>query len=155
MGNAWLTWCLESKGHLLDVQCGVRKNRSTVYLLVRSEPFVREAFIKKVRAHLFVCFYLEKAYGFTWKYGILRYLYELEFEGRLPWSISIFLSCLLFQSKTGSVLTDVHVQQNGVTQGSIPSPVLLYIEISDIAKSVNEFAICFRDKALPTVIKWL
>ena len=47
MVNAQLMWCLESKGHLADVQCGFRKNRSTVDHLVRFESFVREAFIKK------------------------------------------------------------------------------------------------------------
>ena len=47
MVNARLMWCLESEGHLSDVQCGFRKNRSTVDHLVRFESFVREAFIKK------------------------------------------------------------------------------------------------------------
>ena len=40
-------WCLESEGHLSDVQCGFRENRSTVDHLVRFESFVRDAFIKK------------------------------------------------------------------------------------------------------------
>ena len=47
MVNARLMWCLESEGHLSDVQCGFRKNRSTVDHLVRFESFVKEAFIKK------------------------------------------------------------------------------------------------------------
>ena len=47
MVNAQLMWCLESEGHFSDVQCGFRKNRSTVDHLVRFETFVREAFIKK------------------------------------------------------------------------------------------------------------
>ena len=45
--NARLMWCLESEGHLSDVQCGFHKNRSTVDNLVKFESFVREAFIKK------------------------------------------------------------------------------------------------------------
>ena len=45
--NARLMWCLESEGHVSDVQCGFRKNRSTVNRLVRFESFVREDFIKK------------------------------------------------------------------------------------------------------------
>ena len=50
MVNARLMWCLESEGHLSDVQCGFRKNRSTVDHLARFESFVREAFIKKEHA---------------------------------------------------------------------------------------------------------
>ena len=49
MVNARLMWCLESEGHLADVQCGFRKNCSTADHLVRFESFVREAFIKKER----------------------------------------------------------------------------------------------------------
>ena len=80
MVNARLMWCLESEGHLSDVQCGFRKNRSTVDHLVRFESFVREAFIKK--EHVVAIFFdLEKAYDTTWKHGILRDLYELGFRG--------------------------------------------------------------------------
>ena len=56
MVNARLMWCLESEGHLSDVQCGFRKNRSTVDHLVRFESFVREAFIKK--EHVVAIFFL-------------------------------------------------------------------------------------------------
>ena len=53
MVNARLMWCLEPEGHLSDVQCGFRKNRSTVDHLVRFERFVREIFIKKDYVALF------------------------------------------------------------------------------------------------------
>ena len=69
MVNARLMWCLESEGHLADVQCGLRKNRSTVDHLVRFESFVREASIKKEHV-VAIVFYLEKAYDTTWKQGI-------------------------------------------------------------------------------------
>ena len=54
--NAQLMWCMESEGHLADVQCGFRKNRFTVDHLVRFESFVREAFIKK--EHVVAIFFL-------------------------------------------------------------------------------------------------
>ena len=102
MVNARLMWCLESEGHLSYVQCGFRKNRSTVDHLVRFESFVTEAFIKK--EHVVAIFFdLEKAYDTTWKHGILRDLHELGFRGRLPCFISNFLSDRLFQVKIGSL----------------------------------------------------
>ena len=70
MVNAQLMWCLESEGHFSDVQCGFRKNRSTVDHLVRFETFVREAFIKKEHVVDIFFFYLEKAYDTTLKHGI-------------------------------------------------------------------------------------
>ena len=53
MVNTRLMWCLKSEGHLSDVQCGFRKNRSTVDHLVRFGTFVREAFIKKEHVAIF------------------------------------------------------------------------------------------------------
>ena len=137
MVNARLMWCLESEGHLSDVQCGFRKNRSTVDHLVRFESFVREAFIKK--EHVVAIFFdLEKAYDTTWKHGILRDLHELGFRGRLPCFISNFLSDRLFQVKIGSTLSDFHVQENGVPQGSILSPVLFNIKINIVTAVLKD-----------------
>ena len=133
-------WCLESEGHLSDVQCGFRKNRSTVDHLVRFESFVREAFIKKEHVVAFFFFFfffdLEKAYDTTWKHRILRDPHELRFRGRLPCFISSFLSDRLFQVKIGSTLSDFHVQENGVPQGIILSSVLFNIKINDIVTAV-------------------
>ena len=78
MVNARLVWCLESEDHLSDVQCGFRKNRSSVDHLVRFESFVREAFIKKEHV-VAIIFDLEKEYDTTWKHGILRDLHKLGF----------------------------------------------------------------------------
>ena len=151
MVNARLMWCLESEGHLSDVQCGFRKNRSTVDHLVRFESFVREAFIKK--EHVAIFFDLEKAKDTTWKHGILRDLHELGFRGRLLCFISNFPSDRLFQVKIGSTLSDFHVQENGVPQGSILSPVLFNIKIDDIVTAVlkdSESSLFVDDFALIT-----
>ena len=66
--------------------------------------------------------------------------------------ISSFLSDRLFQVKIGSTLSDFHVQENGVPQGSIRSPVLFSIKIRDIviavlkdsefSSFVDDFAFC-------------
>ena len=149
--------------HLSDVQCGFRKNRSTVDHLVRFESFVREVFIKK--EHVVAIFFdLEKAYDSTWKHGVLRDLHDFGFRGGLPCFISNFLSDHLFQVKIGSTLSDFHVQENGV-QGSILSPVLFNIKINDIVTAVlkdsesslfvDDFALCLRGRSLPSVIRRL
>ena len=96
--------------------------------------------------------------GASW----LTYLHELGFRGRLPCFISNFLSDRLFQVKIGSTLSDFHVQENGVPQGSILSPVLFNIKINDIVTAVlkdsesslfvDDFALCLRGTSLPSVI---
>ena len=125
---------------------------------------MREASIKK--EHVVAIFFdLEKAYDTTWKHGILRDLHELGFRGRLPCFISNFLSDRLFQVRIGSTLSDFHVQENGVPQGSILSPVLFNIKINDIVTAVlkdsesslfvDDFALCLRGRSLPSVIRRL
>ena len=162
--NARLMWCLESECNLSDVQCGFCKNRPTVDHLVRFETFVREAFITKEHA-VAIFIDLEKAYDTTWKNGILQDLHELGFRGRLPCFISNFLSDHLFQVKIGSTLSEFHVQENGVPQGSILSPALFNIKSNDIVTAVlkysesslfvDDFALCLRGTSLPSVIRRL
>ena len=82
MINSRLTWYLETNGLITNMQTGFRK-RGTIDHLIRLETFIREAFIRK--QHLTAVFFdLEKAYDTTWKYGILRDLYNLGLRGRLP-----------------------------------------------------------------------
>ena len=83
MINSRLTWYLETNGLITNMQTGFRKRRGTIDHLIRLETFIREAFIRK--QHLTAVFFdLEKAYDTTWKYGILRDLYNLGLRGRLP-----------------------------------------------------------------------
>ena len=84
-----LVWYLERNKIITPAQSGFRKGRSTTDQLVRLESFVREAFIQK--QHVTAIFFdLEKAYNTTWKFGILKDLYEAGLQGRLPLFIAGF-----------------------------------------------------------------
>ena len=50
-----------------------------------------------------ICFDLEKAYDTTWKYGIMKALYDIGLRGRLPNIISNFLSDRSFNARIGSI----------------------------------------------------
>ncbi len=136
MVNDRLIWVLESKNLLAKVQCGFRKDHSTLDHLIRLESCVREAFARK-RQVLAIFFDLEKAYDTTWRHGILSDLHELDFRGRLPLFIADFLSNRNFQVKIGHTLSDTFSQESGVPQGSILSPILFNIKLNNIIKSVN------------------
>ena len=91
MINARLVWFLESNGLFSTIQCGFRQGRSTLDHLVRFVTFILNAFAKKEHAVL-IFFDLEKAYDTTWKYGILKDLFDMGLKGKVPTFISNFLS---------------------------------------------------------------
>ncbi|GFN91218.1 RNA-directed DNA polymerase from mobile element jockey [Plakobranchus ocellatus] len=69
MVNDRLVHVLESRNLLSNVQCGFRKDHSTLDHLVRLETFIKKAFARKKQV-LAVFFDLEKAYDTTWRQRI-------------------------------------------------------------------------------------
>ena len=136
MINSRLVWFLESNQLITKFQAGFRKNNCTNDHLVRLETFIRNGFIKN--EHVTAIFFdLEKAYDTTWKYGILKDLYNLGLKGRLPSFISNFLSNRSFNVRVGNTLSDTFEQEQGVPQGSILSPILFSIKINNIVNCVQ------------------
>jgi len=164
MINARLVWFLESNGLLSNIQCGFRQGRSTLDHLVRFETFIRNAFAKKEHA-VSIFFDLEKAYDTTWKYGILKDLFDMGLKGKLPNFISNFLSDREFNVRVNSTYSDIQEQEMGVPQGSILSVTLFSIKINSLAKILNDniegslyvddFLICYRGKNMNNIERQL
>ena len=133
MINDRLVWFLENNNILTDIQCGFRKQKSTIDHLVRLESFIRDAFLNKQEV-VSIFFDLEKAYDTTWKYGILKDLHEAGLRGRMPAFISKFLENRNFRVRLGSTLSDPFEQEMGVPQGSILSVTLFSLKINSLAK---------------------
>ena len=136
MVNNRLTWFLETN-NLLIIQCGFRKNRTTIDHLVRLESFIRNGFINNQHV-VSVFFDLEKAYDTTWKYGILKDLYSMGFSGRMPQFIDSFFKSRQFKVRDGSTFSDSVDQEMGVPQGAILSVTLFSIKINSLAKVLND-----------------
>ena len=116
MINKRLTWFLKSNNHILRFWSGFRSDCSTTDNLVRSETFIRDAFIKK--KHVVAVFFdLEKAYDTTWRYGILKDIHKLGLRGRLPTFIENFLADCAMQVRVSSSLSNYYDQEQGVPQG--------------------------------------
>ena len=136
MVNSRLVYILETKGLIAETQCGFRKDHSTSDHLVRFETFVRSALSRKNQV-LAIFFDLEKAYDTTWRFGILKDLFDLDFRGSLPIFIENFLCDRRFRVRSDSTLSDVFSQETGVPQGSILSPVLFNLKINNIVSAVS------------------
>ena len=160
MVNNRLIYYLETNHILSPSQSGFRSQRSTMDHLVSLETYIRDGFIKG--EHVVAIFFdLEKAYDTTWKYGILKDLFNMGLRGHLPAFISNFLSDRTFKVRLGSTYSDVHQQEMGVPQGSVLSPTLFIIKINSITSTVkpgiytslyvDDFAIAYRSKYMPSI----
>ena len=79
--------------------------------VVRLETSIWEAIIKK---HLVIFFDLEKAYETTWRYSIMDDLHNMGLKDRLPNFIKAFFSDRKFRVHTGSTLSNIQNQEEGV-----------------------------------------
>ena len=135
MINERLLEYLEMEGVFANIQCGCRKNKSTMDHLVRLENEVRKAFARE--EHMVSVFFdLEKAYDMTWRHGILEDLYSAGMRGHLPQYIQEFLKDRKFKVRVGNYLSDSRQQVNGVPQGSVLSVTLFALKINSIAQVI-------------------
>ena len=68
----------------------------------------------------------------AWRRGILQKLHDMGIRGNLPIFIKNLISNRTFRVRIGSTLSDLHMQENGVPQGSAISPTLFMLLINDI-----------------------
>ncbi|GFY29834.1 probable RNA-directed DNA polymerase from transposon BS [Trichonephila clavipes] len=107
---------------------GFRKGRSTLDNIVYLESQIRDAFVR--RNHLVSLFFdIEKAYDRTWRYGILRNLYDFGLRGNLPIFFN-FLVLRYFYVRIGHSSSHKFIQDQGVPQGSVLSVTFFNIHMS-------------------------
>ena len=160
MVNTRLVWYLEYHAILTAHQSGFRKRRSTTDQLIKLETIIREGFMKGQHT-VGIFFDLEKAYDTTWKYGILKDLYNAGLRGNMPKFISKFLTGRNFTVRVGNTLSDSYHQQEGVPQGSILSVTLFSMKINNIVKCllngvncslyVDDFLISYQSKNMNSI----
>ena len=128
--NARLSWFLEQRNILTNVQCGFRKHRSTIDHLVTFDTVVRTAF--KQRHHVgAIFFYLEAAYDTTWRHGILMKAHRHGIRGHMGLFLHNFMKERVFRVRVGNRLSDQFYQENGVPQGGVLSVALFTLLIND------------------------
>ena len=126
---------LEKNRLFAKQQYGYRAYKSNVDHFVCLESFIHDAFIQN--KHLIAVFFdLQKAYGTTWKHGILQDLHDMGLRGNLPIFIGNFLTNRNFQIHLGTILSDVFHRES-VPLGAIWSTTLFNVKINNIVKQVD------------------
>ena len=149
MVNTILIQYLENNKVLAHTQCGFRKTRSTLDHLVRLDTYIRKGFTQNqdVVAGFFD---LEKAYDLTWRYGVMRDLYESGLRGRLSMFVENFLSNRVFCVRVSTEISEVKRQRNGIPQGSTLCVTLFAMKINSLARLISNeiFSSLFVDDFL-------
>ncbi len=94
------SWVLESSESFSASPSGFLKFRSTADSLILFHERIREAF-ESGGFFTAVLVDIQKSYDSTWKFGILRKLYQMGLQGHLPLFVQNFLSDRTFRVKIG------------------------------------------------------
>jgi len=113
----------------------LKSNLSQKLLLIFAD-FIRESFVRGEH-NVAIFFDLDKAYDTTWKYGIMKDLFDLGLQGHLPGFIENFLNDRTCQVRLSTTLSDPFEQEMGVPQGSILSVTLFSIKINSIVQCLR------------------
>jgi hypothetical protein len=125
-----LHWYLEYKQILNKEQAGLRRGRSTTDHIVQLETDVKLSFSKK-RSTVAVFLDISKAYDSVWSQGLVYKAAKLGVTGNTLALIEEFLSERTMQVRIGSHTSEARVVENSVPQGSVLSPILFNIMLSD------------------------
>ncbi|XP_045122669.1 uncharacterized protein LOC123511112 [Portunus trituberculatus] len=129
--NTRLTWWLEANNKLVEEQCGFRPHRSTLDLLGQIEYHICDTYCQRqVMTALFLD--LEDAFDSAPHEGIVYKLALMGITGTtLAW-VRDFLTSRSFQVAVGASLSPSQGIHCGVPQGSILSPLLFNVLLSDL-----------------------
>ena len=138
------SWWLEVNSLLPDHQYGFRSSRSTVDVLLQLEHQVYKGF-KEKKVTLIIFFDLSNAFDRASHTGILYKFCRVGFRGNCLHYLNNFFKNRRFRV----LLEDRHSKQypinSGVPQGSVLSPLLFNVLLSDLPQSEDAMTFCFAD----------
>ncbi|KAI5738278.1 hypothetical protein M8J77_004905 [Diaphorina citri] len=127
---------LDSQNYFNKIQCGFRKQHSTIDALVHLENHVRDAF-KNQEHCVAVSLDITRAYETTWMFRVLKILRDQNLEGNLMRFIQNLHQDRTFLVRVGTVYSDPKQQEHGICQGLSISCTLFLIAINDITQNIH------------------
>ena len=130
-----ITYYVEKKNLLTNVQTGFRRGKSTIDQLVRLQDVINKYNNNKgYTVAVFVDF--QSAYDMLWHEGLFDKLENMGITGRVLVYIKNFLSDRTIQVRVGNRLSPSFPVKNGTPQGSIISPLLFLVMINDLPDNI-------------------
>ena len=122
----------ESKGIIPLYQAGFRRGRGVTDHIVSLASHVKKALQK--RRPLYACFFdIHRAFDTVWHHKLLEKIHKFGIKGNMYSFIQSFLKNRSFQVNWHGTLSSRRNIDTGVPQGSVISPLLFSIMLSDIS----------------------
>lgn len=134
--NSRIEWILEDGNLLSNTQCGFRKNRTTYDQITRVENTIKKALNTKQIA-IVVFIDLKGAFDRVWHNAIIFKLREMGLRGRVLGWLYSYLNNRQFKVIFEGEKSTTRNISSGVPQGSVISPLLFNVLMSDIDKEVD------------------
>jgi ribonuclease HI len=134
--NNRLIWYLEKNNLLNSVQAGFRSNRSTIDQLLRLHTDASNG-IKAKKNTMAIFLDFSKAFDLMWHEGLLYKLRQKGITGNTYNWIKNFLQDRSLQVRVGASLSDIKYTNIGTPQGSVLSPLLFLIFVSDFPENAQ------------------
>ena len=141
---ARLTWFLETHAALLPQQFGFRRRLSTVDALTSFEHDIQLA-LRTQQTLIVVYFDLSSAFDRASPPAILYKLARAGVRGRLLRWVRSFLADRSFRVAVEGCMSSTHLAATGVPQGSILSPLLFNVLLSDIPQVPGVVSAVYAD----------
>ena len=131
-----LEYHLEKHGIIPRCQAGFRKGRRCMEHVARLTGDVKKAMTNK-HSVLATFFDIKRAFDTVWHAKLLDKLSKIGVAGRLHRFIQTFLEGRKITVRVGDSLSDEHILDMGVPQGSVIAPTLFSIMLHDIEAKVG------------------
>ncbi|KAI5738326.1 hypothetical protein M8J77_005509 [Diaphorina citri] len=134
--NKRLSFYLEKHNLLNQFQSGGRRRRSTIDNLAFLEHIVATGFVKK-EATWALFLDIQKAFDCTWRYKIIKNLFDLGINGYILRYLQNFLTNRRISVKCNGYTSSPFPLNNGIVQGSSLSPLLFIVFLNDMLSTIK------------------
>lgn len=129
-----ITWFLETNRLLPPSQAGFREGRSTLDQILTLEAMILEGFNGGINTYA-IFLDLSNAYDSTWHEAVLYKMAKLKIAGKILKWVHSFLKNRRMRVRIDGTSSEYAQLNIGVPQGSVISPLLFLIMMSDFPPS--------------------
>nr|KAG5696331.1 hypothetical protein BaRGS_027941 [Batillaria attramentaria] len=131
-----LEYHLEKHGIIPLCQAGFRKGRGCMEHVARLTSEIKKAMVNK-HSVVTTFFDIKRAFDTVWHAKLLDKLSSIGISGRLYQFVQAFLADRRISVRVGASLSDEHILDMGVPQGSVIAPTLFSVMLHDIESKVG------------------